>query len=137
MLEIVTNFKWISSISMILTNFLLSLFWMACIIKLSNLRILSLFFVTVHELDLSLIVFSSFHNLFLSSFQDSKEKSSGIMNSSVSVKRTFYLLSLSPKRFQMLNFLVLFFCFYRLLVLNTLERTERSLSCWFMFFLNI
>jgi len=88
---------------------------MSFIIKLSKLRILSRFFVTFHELDISVTVFWFFHNIFLSSCQDSKEKSSGIMNSSVSVIRTFLLPSVVTKAFPNAKLSSSFFCLYRFL----------------------
>jgi len=82
---------------------------MSVIIKLSNLRIISRFFVTFHELDISVIVFWFFYNIFLSLSQDSKEKSSGIMNSSVPVIRTFMLPFVITKAFPNAKFSSCFF----------------------------
>jgi len=65
--------------------------------------------VTFHELDISVIVFWFFHNIFLSSSQDSKEKSSGIVNYSVSVKRTFLFPFVITKAFPSAKFSSSFF----------------------------
>ena len=55
--------------------------------------------MTFHELDISVLVFWIFHNIFLSSSQDSKEKSYGVTNSSVPVIRTPLLPFVVTKAF--------------------------------------